>query len=180
MDIVARAKALILSPQAEWPRIAAEPVAAPMQPFTAYAMPVSAVPAVALLLGGLLFPGLSGERAGALGALAAYALGLAGVLVSAKLIEALAPRFGGVADPVAAMKLAAHAPTASWLAGVFALVPPLGFLALLGLYSLYLLWTGIPVLVRVPQERRLVFTLALVAAAIAINIALALLVTLIL
>ncbi len=68
------------------------------------------------------------------------------------------------------MKLAAYSPTAMWLAGVFALFPPLGVLALLGLYSLYILFKGAPVVARVPEDRALVFTLVLVLCAFALNL----------
>ncbi len=98
---------------------------------------------------------------------ASYLLGLAGVWVFGKVVQALAPRFGGTDEEAPAMKLAAYSPTAMWLAGVFVLVPPLSILALLGLYSLY---RGTPVVTRVPEDRALVFTLALVACAVAVNI----------
>lgn len=71
------------------------------------------------------------------------------------------------------MKLAAYSPTAMWLAGVFALVPPLAFLAVLGIYSLYILYIlykGAPVVTRVPEDKALVFTLALIACAFLINL----------
>jgi hypothetical protein len=77
---------------------------------------------------------------------------------------------------VSAFKLAAYAATASWLAGVFTLVPGLSFLSILGLYSLYLLYIGAPILMKVPADRALSYTavvivvgivIALVAAALA-------------
>jgi hypothetical protein len=183
MDLVARIKGLLLNPREEWQRIAAEPGDA-MRPFTQYAVPVSALPVIAGFVGGLLFWGLVGRHVGffghLFGSLLAYGLGLAGVFILAKLIGFLAPKFGGAADEAGAMKLAAYAPTASWLAGISALIPPLGFLAILGLYSLYILWVGIPVLLRVPEERRLMFTLALIGCAIAVNIVLAAVVAIIL
>jgi hypothetical protein len=183
MDYLARIKGLLLDPRAEWQRIAAEPGDA-MRPFTQYAVPVSALPVLAGFIGGLLFWGLIGRHVGFFGhlfaSLLAYALGLAGVFILAKLVGFLAPRFGGTADEASAMKLAAYAPTASWLAGISALIPPLGFLAILGLYSLYIFWVGVPVLVRVPEERRLMFTLALIGCAIVVNILLAGLVAIIL
>jgi hypothetical protein len=45
-----------------------------------------------------------------------------------------------VSDETAAMKLAVYSPTAAWLAGVFAILPPLAILGILGLYSLYIFW----------------------------------------
>ncbi|HTE18449.1 MAG TPA: YIP1 family protein, partial [Armatimonadota bacterium] len=96
-------------------------------------------------------------------------LGLAGVWVFGKIVQALAPQFGGTGEEVPAMKLAAYSPTAMWLAGVFALVPPLAILSLLGLYSLYILYKGVPVVTRVPEDRALVFTLTLIVCAIVVN-----------
>ncbi|MFT8245803.1 Yip1 family protein [Roseomonas sp. BN140053] len=178
MNIVSRAKGLILQPAAEWRLIAGEG-GRPADHFTGYAVPMAAIPAVAsfigtLLLGGALSRVDPGLRIGLVSALVAavvsYVLGLLGVFVLAKLVEFLAPRFGGTADPLQAMKLAVYSPTASWLVGIFFLVPPLAFLAFLGLYSLYILWVGIPIVVRVPEDRRLVFTLALIACAIVVNV----------
>ncbi len=97
-------------------------------------------------------------------------LASSGVFVVAKIVEILAPMFGGSADAGGAMKLAVYAPTAGWLAGVFFLIPPLGFLSLLGLYSLYLFWVGIPILTRVPEERRLPFVLAVIVCAVVVNL----------
>ncbi len=175
MDIVARAKGLITRPREEWQSIAGEP-SDTAGLFKGYVMPVSAIPVVAGFIGAAILarvfasvlPGLS------IGALLAqsvvsYILGLAGVWVFGKIVQALAPRFGGTGEEVPAMKLAAYSPTAMWLAGVFALVPPLAILSLLGLYSLYILYKGVPVVTRVPEDRALVFTLTLIVCAIVVN-----------
>lgn len=176
MDIVARAKGLITRPGEEWRTIAGEP-ADTAGLFKGYVMPVSAVPAVAGFVGMAIFasmfaavlPGVS--IAGLLvQSVVSYILGLAAVWVFGKVVQALAPRFGGTGEEVPAMKLAAYSPTAMWLAGVFALVPPLSILTLLGLYSLYLLYRGVPAVLRVPEDRALVFTLSLIACAIVINL----------
>ena len=41
------------------------------------------------------------------------------------------------------------------LAGIFLLIPGLNFLVLLGLYGFYLLWVGLPLLMRVKKEQAL-------------------------
>lgn len=175
MDIVARAKGLITRPREEWRAIAGEP-SDTASLFKGYVIPVSAIPAVAGFIGLVVFarvfaPGLPGFSVGALllQSVASYILGLAGVWVFGKIVQALAPRFGGTGEEVPAMKLAAYSPTAMWLAGVFALVPPLAVLAVLGLYSLYILYRGVPVVTRVPEDKALVFTLALIVCAIVVN-----------
>jgi hypothetical protein len=174
-QMISRAKGLILNPRAEFEAIAAEPVANPLDLLVKWAVPVSAVPVVASFLGSLLFLlgfGWIGPLLAS--AVVGYVLGLVGVFVVAKIVEVLAPRFGGSADAGGAMKLAVYAPTAGWLAGVFLLIPPLGFLAILGLYSLYLFWIGIPILTRVPEEKRLVFVLAVIGCAVVVNLVISL------
>jgi Yip1 domain len=183
MDIVARAKGLILRPREEWYRIAAEP-ASTGSLFISYAMPVAAVPAVAGFIGAALIAGTLGMRFGVPGvgigtlllhSISAYLLGLVGVWVLGKIVQALAPRFGGTGDEVAAMKLAVYSPTAAWLAGVFALIPPLAILGILGLYSLYIFHQGAPVVAGVSADRALGFTALVVLCAIVVNVLVAML-----
>ena len=174
MDIVARAKGLITRPREEWGVIAGE-ASDTASLFKSYVMPMSAIPAIASFIGLALFARmfaavLPGFSIGALlvQSILSYILGLAGVWVFGKIVQLLAPRFGGTGEEVPAMKLAAYSPTASWLAGVFAILPPLAILALLGLYSLYILYKGVPVVTRVPEDRALVFTLALIVCGLAV------------
>ncbi|MDI3306497.1 MAG: Yip1 family protein [Acetobacteraceae bacterium] len=179
MDIVARAKGLILQPKEEWYRIAGE-TADTRSLFTAYAMPMAAIPAVAGFIGGAMIAGMMGMRHIGIGTLllqsiVAYLLSLAGVWVLGKIIHALAPRFEGNRDEVAAMKLAVYSPTASWLAGIFFILPPLSVLSILGLYSLYIFYRGVPVVAGVPQHLALGFTVAVILCALVINILVAML-----
>lgn len=180
MDIVARAKNLILSPKTEWVVIAAEPVANPTDLIKSYAVPMAAIPAIcgfigSALIGAFLFnnmPGMMHFSLGRLlvGAVIAYVLGLLGVFIIAKIIEMLQPSFGAPADPVAAMKIAVYAPTAMWLAGIFTLLPPISFLGILGLYSIYLLYVGVPIVGRVPESKAVPFILVLALLGIVVNI----------
>ena len=181
MDIVARAKGLITRPREEWSVIAGE-ASDTASLFKGYVMPMAAIPAIASFIGLALFARmfagvLPGFSIGALlvQSILSYILGLAGVWVFGKIVQFLAPRFGGSGEEVPAMKLAAYSPTASWLAGAFAILPPLSILALLGLYSLYILYKGVPVVTRVPEDRALVFTLALIVCGIAMYLVIGLL-----
>jgi Yip1 domain len=181
MDIVARAKGLIMRPEQEWQAIAAEP-ADTAGLFTGYAMPMAAIPAVAGFIGAALITSMMGGALGVprvglvallLSSLVAYVLGLVGVYVLGKIIQALAPRFGGTGEEVPAMKLAVYSPTAAWLAGIFALIPPLAILGILGLYSLYLFYVGAAPVARVARDKTVVFTLVVILCAIVVNILIA-------
>jgi hypothetical protein len=177
MAIVERAKALILQPAQAWQVIAAEP-ADTKSLFTGYAMPLAAIPAVVGFIGTAIFAeavsGMAGVQVGIatllMHAILGYVLGIAGVWVWGKIIQALAPRFGGVADETAAMKLAVYSPTAAWVAGIFAIVPPLAMFTILGLWSLYIFYKGVPVVTRVSQDKAMVFTLSVILCGILVNL----------
>lgn len=172
MSLVDRARNILMTPQTEWDAIAAEP--ADVQAiYRRYVMPLAAIPAVAGFIGGSLVgigvPGVGTVRAGLfaglLGAVLQYALLLAFVYVLALIIDALAPTFGGRKDFPAAFKVSAYSSTPAWLAGVFSLVPALGFLSVVGLYGVYLLYLGLPRLTGAPESRSVGYTAAIVGAA---------------
>jgi hypothetical protein len=173
---LARIKKILLQPKAEWPKIEAER-ATIGGIYSDYVVYVAAVPVLCTLVGSLVL-GYGGAGITYRPSLAAalttavlqYAFQLGAVYVFALIIDALAPRFGGRQDRVNAFKLAAYSATASWLAGVFTLVPALSILTLLGLYSLYLLYSGVPVLMKVPRERAFAYTATIIVIGIVISI----------
>jgi hypothetical protein len=78
-----------------------------------------------------------------------YLLTLVMVFVLALIVNALAPTFGGTKDSLRALKLVAYGVTASFLGGIFNLIPALGLLGVLAsLYSIYLIYTGIALMMR--------------------------------
>ncbi len=175
MNIVERVKKLLLQPKQEWAVIAAEPQTV-QGLFTGYVMILAAIPAVAQFIG-WSFVGVAGFRvplaAGLAMLVVSYVLTLASVYVLALLIDALAPTFGGTKDFMQALKVAAFAPTASWLAGIFSIVPLLAILGILGLYSLYLLFLGLPMVMRVNEDKALPYTAMVIVAAIVLWVVIA-------
>jgi hypothetical protein len=164
-SLVDRVRDILISPAAEWDKIDSEP-ATVAGLYSGYVAILAAVPVVCRLIGGLVFgygalgvvfhPGIIGSI---VGAIIGYALALAMVYVLALIIDMLAPSFGGQQNPIQAFKVAAYSGTAGWVAGVFAIFPPLGLLALLGaLYGLYILYLGLPKLMKVPQDKGLGYT----------------------
>ncbi|KJV41971.1 Yip1 family protein [Brevundimonas sp. KM4] len=154
--LVARVKGILVQPNAEWLRIDGE-FATTKTLFTRYAMILAAIGPIAGLIGSLIF----GEASiiGALVvALVSYGLSLAAVFVLGILINALAPSFGSTVDQVQAMKVAVYASTAAWVAAVFDLIPVLSVLSLIGaIYSLVLLFIGLPMLMKTPEEKKVVY-----------------------
>jgi Yip1 domain len=175
MDIVTRAKNMILSPIAEWPVVTAEPD--DLQGlYRSYIAPLAAIPAVAAVIGnGILFGRLSFGFA-LLGAIVLYVLSLISIYVVSWIAGRLASMFGGEDNVDRALKLIAYGATASWVGGVFRLVPTLSILSLLcSIYSLYVIYTGVTPLLGVPQSRVIGFMVALIVAIIIVIVVIAVL-----
>jgi len=175
MGLVGRAKAILMSPRQEWPVIEKETTTA-AELYTGYIVPLAAIGPVARAIGLSVFGvnlGILGSwrvsPANAVGgAVVHYVFALVGVWVLARVIDALAPKFGGQSNSAQALKVAAYSATAAWLAGVFALFPPLSILGILGLYCLYLLYLGLPVLMKAPPDKAIGYTVVVVIVAVVI------------
>ena len=175
MTIVERIKGILLRPESEWRVIAEEP-GDPSDLFTFYVAILALVPALAWLIGASVVGITTADGTvrmplipGLFSAIFGYVVSFVAVGLMALVIEALARVFGGRSDFANALKLAAYSYTPLWLAGIFNLFPGLRFLSVLGLYGLYLLWTGLPPLMRVTRARG---WCVLAAAACAVAIAL--------
>jgi len=171
--LLERVRAILLNPQQTWPQIDAED-GSPARIYLGYLVFLAAIPAVAHFIGySLVGVGAFGVTirvpllAGLAGMVVGYALSLAMVYVLALIANALAPRFQGRADMGSAFKLVAYGLTAAMVGGVFSILPMLAVLGLVAaLYSIYLLYLGVPVLMRVPQQRAAGYTAVLVVCGI--------------
>lgn len=167
MNLMERAKGILLSPKTEWAVIDSESGDATFL-FTNYVAILAAVPAAASFIGQSVLGWPIGRAL--VSGIFLYVLFCAAWYVQGYVIDALAPTFGGTKSLPSALKVSAYSSTAAWLAGIFQLIPALGILGILGLYSLYLLWTGLPVLMKSPREKALAYTAAVVAIMIVIMI----------
>lgn len=176
-DLVGRVKRLLLSPSAEWERIDAEP-ATIKGLYVGYVCILAAIPPLAGLIGGQVF-GIGGLGfsfkpslvSAIIGAVVTYGLSLLSVFLVALIIDALAPSFDGQKDRIQAFKVAAYSYTAAWVFGILGIFPPLGIIAALAsLYGFYLLYLGLPKLMKAPKEKALGYTAVTVLCAIVLSI----------
>lgn len=173
MNLVDRVKRILLSPRTEWEVIDAEQTT-PAALYTGYIAPLAAIGPIAQLIGysvfGITVPFMGTYKvpfgSALTGAIISYVLTLVGTYILALIIDGLAPTFNGQRNQIQALKVAAYSSTASWVAGIFALIPGLRLLGILGLYSLYLLYLGLPVLQKTPRDKALPYTAVVVLAAI--------------
>jgi len=152
MKLVERAKAIMLSPRTEWLVIEQEP--GRLSDLFTYVAILAAIPEIANFIGQSLIGGYKPIVPTLLRAVLVYVVTFAMVYIIALVIDLLAPRFGGKKNFGNALKLSVYSHTPLWLAGIFLLVPGLNFLLILGLYGIYLLWIGLPMM-GVPRYRAL-------------------------
>ncbi len=177
MNLVDRVKKILISPKQEWAVINTESQTVSSL-YTQYVMILAAIPAVASFIG-FSVVGYTGfgtayrvpMGAGLASMILGYVLSLASVYVIALVIDALAPNFGGEKDFIQSLKVAAFFPTASWICGIFSILPTLAILGVIGgLYSLYLLYLGLGPLKKVPEEKAIGYTVVVVIVAIVLMV----------
>ena len=161
-QLIARVRNILVTPKTEWPVIAAERTTV-ADLYKNYILILAAIPAVfGFIKGSLIGYGAFGihVRVGIGDGLAqmilAYGLSLGIVYLVGLLIDALAPNFGAEKNPEQALKSAAYAYTAGWIASVCVLLG-LALYFVVGLaaaaYGIYLLYLGLPHTMKAPPER---------------------------
>ena len=176
MNLIDRAKNICLSPKTEWEVIATETTSTG-DLYKSYIIPLAAIPPIGAFIG----LSMVGVGVGFLGnyhvpffmgltsAVVQYVLGLVGVYLLALIVNALAPSFNAEKNMSQALKVTAYAFTPAWIAGVLMLIPALGILTILAsFYALYLLFLGLPKLMKVPEEKAVAYTGVVVFSALII------------
>ena len=181
MSIVNRVKNIILTPKSEWDVIAPEP--ATMGGLLAgYVAPLAAIGAIAGFIGHSLIGVLGMIRlplvAGIGIAVYTYIMAFVSVLIVAAIVNALAPTFGGQKNFMQALKVTVYSYTPGWVAGILSMIPLLGILVFIAmLYGLYLLYLGLPRLMKNPEDKSVGYTVVVVIAVIVITVVLGILAT---
>ncbi len=173
MNLVERVQAILLKPKETWPVIAQDggDVASI---YKNYLVILAAIPAVATFIGlSVVGAGMFGVSfrvpivAGLVNMVVGYILSLVMVYVLSLITNALAPSFAGEKNALNAFKLIAYASTAGMVGGVFSLLPGLSMLGVLAsLYSIYLIYTGIPTLMKSPQDKAIGYTAVIIVCGI--------------
>lgn len=166
MNLIQRATNITLNPTSEWQVI--EPESTSISDlFKTYIMPLSAIPLLASFVGmtliGMSLPFVGHIRTpittGLTTLVLGFVLSLLSTFVVSLIINALAPSFGGEKNSTQALKVTAYAFTPMWIAGVLNAIPMLGMLTILaGIYSIYVLYLGLPVLMKASQDKAVGYT----------------------
>ncbi len=165
MNIVRRVAEILLAPKKTWPVIEAEQTGLATL-YTRYIMVLALIPAIAGFIGmSVIGVNILGQNTrlpistGLLNMLIGYVLSLVMIHALAWIANRLAPNFGGQRNFVSAVKLIAYSSTPGMIGGIFSIMPSLSLFGLLAsLYSLYLIFVGVPIMMKTPQDRALSYT----------------------
>lgn len=155
--ILSRAYGLLREPAKEWEQIKAEETTIP-HIMLGYVAPLAAIPPICDLIGQSLFNhALQGDIGQAIiRAVVTWIVSIGLVFFLGVLVNVLADNFDADKDELSAQKIAAYSLTPSFLSGVFSLWPPLWWLSLFALAAMvYLMYRGLPILMRAPKESAL-------------------------
>ncbi|MFO1402007.1 MAG: Yip1 family protein [Steroidobacteraceae bacterium] len=175
--LIARVKAILMTPKTEWPVIASEPSSAG-DIYKNYVIWLAGAAAIASFISNSII----GTQTWFFGT---YRLPMVGGLVMAVIhwvqwlvftwlfvwiVDALAPTFRGQKNRVEATKAVAYAFTAGWVGYVGVVVPYIGVLFALagGIYGIYLLYLGLQHTMKCPQDQAGAYTAVSIIVAVVV------------
>jgi len=162
----------------EWPVISGESTATVFL-FTGYVIPLAVlavlvnfirmtVIGVSLPFGGTIRSPLS---AGLTNAVLTCVMAVLGVALIALIINLLAPTFGGSRDGRRALQSSAYSLTAAYVGTFLGLLPMGGLLSFIaGLYGIYTLYLGLPVMMRSRPDKAVGYTAAVVICTVLVGL----------
>lgn len=152
-----RAKNIIAKPVDEWQIIKTE-TDDKKEVILNYALPLMVLIAIASLVGSSITKLSLGFSflSVLVTAIIVFVVQLLVMVLSAYIINELAPSFGSKKNINAAFKLVIYSSTASYVASILSgLIPMLSVLfAIFGLYSIYLFWTGLTPMMETPENKK--------------------------
>jgi hypothetical protein len=162
MSLFERIKHILFNPKDTWIELKEEPPNF-KNVLTGYAIPLALIPTFFGMIGFVLWGIKLGFGNAVLRiplyvafiwAVIYYILTIGSLYIEGIVINALAPLFGSKQNAVNAFALAVYAHTPVFIAGVLNVIPALGILGfLLSLYSIFLLYLGLPVMMETPKQK---------------------------
>jgi len=169
---------ICLKPRQEWDVIAGE-TSSTADLLKNYALPLVGIGAIAVFIG-LSFVGISAGPfaqyrvpvgTGLAAAVVEFGRQIATAFILSVIVNELAPKFGGEKNSAQALKVAVYSLTPAWAVAVLWILPSLGALvSIVSLYGIYLLYLGLPRLMKSPPEKSVNYTVVVVACGIGVAI----------
>jgi hypothetical protein len=173
MNLIDRAKNILLTPKTEWASIAGES-ATLSSLLTSYVLPMAAIPAVASVLNVMVIGMGAGMQFMITSAVIAYAVHVVSFVVTTYVADMLASSFKSEKNMDKSAQLIAYSSTASWVASILTIIPVIGWLGSIAgaIYAVYLLYLGVGPVKKTPDDQRVIYVVVIIVVLLVISIAL--------
>ena len=177
MNLIERAKNILISPAKEWDVIINEDPNV-KKILTDYVLPLSIIASLTAFIGfGFIgFRNMLGYQLNGIGwgfyyALLFFIVSVCTVYLTAFIVDRLALSFGSEKNFGRSFQLVAYSYTAGWIGGLFQILPVIAFLGtILSLYGLYILYIGMPKLKYTPADKHIGYFVVTLIVLIAVYI----------
>jgi hypothetical protein len=166
MNIIERVKNILTKPKLEWLAIQTESTKSSSL-LTSYLLPLAVLTSLATFIG-YAFVFRYGDTTIALYIAIIQLVSLVvAVYATVYIADALAPSFGSEKNLDRTAQLVIYASTPVFIGGLLTIIPDLGWLGLLAgaVYSIYLLFLGLPILKKTPEDKVPIYLIVIVLAA---------------
>ncbi|HSV09996.1 MAG TPA: Yip1 family protein [Hanamia sp.] len=157
MNLIERAKNMLVTPKAEWLLIETE-IATPKSLLISYVLPMAIIASIGKILTGLVWAGLFTSYF-IWAAIFAFISIIVSFYISIYIIDMLAPSFGSERNLNKSAQLVAYSNTPNWIAGLLSFIPIIGWLLVIAgwIYSIYLFYIGLGPLKKTPEDKKVVY-----------------------
>ena len=176
MNLIERVKNIILTPKTEWAKIAIEEQTLTTV-ITSYVVPLVLIGAAATFIGyGLIginygFFRMSGIEWGIKMAVIQVLSALIGVIVTAFIVDALAPSFGSEKNMNKSAQLVAYGYTPALIGAIFNIFPAIALIgSLFSLYGIYLMYLGLEPIKKTPEDKKVIYLVVTIIALIVVYV----------
>lgn len=157
IEIIQRAKNILISPVEEW-KVIKEESTDKSGVIRNYALPFTLLLAITSFFGIFLFRNYVTLSIMVIRAVVTFLSAFLSIYISAYLINELAPGFDSKKDLNSSFKLVIYSYTALFASHAIAnLLLPLFFIAIFGIYSAYIIWTGLGPMMETSDDKKVVF-----------------------
>ncbi len=179
MNLIERAKNMIITPKTEW--LAVESENQDMKSIImSYVLPLAVVSAICAFIGyafigvdAVLFR-MKGINWGLSQGITVLVSTMLSMIVATYVVDMLAPSFGSEKNLNRSAQLVGFSLTPGLIGGIFSIIPMLAILGgLLGLYGIYLMYIGLSPIKKTPEDKKVVYLVVSFLVIIAINFVMA-------
>lgn len=158
MNLIERIKNILITPKTEWEVINKE-TATPGSLFTGYVLPLAIFASLGTVIRYFLVVGSIGITYMIAGAVIAFIAVLLSFYLTALIVDMLAPSFNSEKNMGKSAQLVAYSGTPSYIGGFLSFIPVIGsFISLAAwAYGIYLMYLGIGLLKKTPEDKKVVY-----------------------